>query len=137
MSGKQAGVSTERLSSLLGHVTHRGFDYLVDPKNEGIAYPRSNLDILITGDPLFYTNLLATLDMFRLNSASLTFGSTDEGGRRKTSMETEIACSGCIIISYDQFDTKAKTCPSTTRCSSLVLRLRRVQQCSEPVKSTS
>ncbi len=85
MSDKQAGVSTERLSSLLGHVTHRGFDDLVDPKNQGIAYPTSNPDILITGDPLFYTNLLATLDMFRLSSASLTFGSTDEGNqfRRK------------------------------------------------------
>ena len=72
MSGKQsAGVSTERLHSLLGHVTHRGFDDLVDPKNQGVAYPTSNPDILVTGDPLFYTNLLATLDMFRLNSASL------------------------------------------------------------------
>ena len=30
---------------------------------------------------LFYTNLLATLDMFRLNSASLTFGTTDEGNQ--------------------------------------------------------
>ena len=36
---------------------------------------------MITGDPLFYTNLLATLDMFRLNSASLTFGTTDEGNQ--------------------------------------------------------
>jgi hypothetical protein len=85
MSGKQAGVSTERLSSLLDHVTHKGFDDLVDPKNQGIAYSTSNPDILITGDPLFYTNLRAMLDMFRLNSASLTFGSTDEGNqfRRK------------------------------------------------------
>ena len=84
MSGVQ-GVSGERLSSLLGHVTHRGFDDLVDPKNQGIAYPTGNPDLLITGDPLFYTNLLATLDMFRLNSASLTFGTTDEGNqfRRK------------------------------------------------------
>ena len=82
MSGKQsAGVSTERLHSLLGHVTHRGFDDLVDPKNQGVAYPTSNPDILVTGDPLFYTNLLATLDMFRLNSASLTFGTTDEGNQ--------------------------------------------------------
>jgi hypothetical protein len=54
MSGKQsAGVSTERLHSLLGHVTHRGFDDLVDPKNQGVAYPTSNPDILVTGDPLF------------------------------------------------------------------------------------
>ena len=84
MSGAQ-GVSGERLSSLLGHVTHRGFDDLVDPKNQGIAYPTGNPDLLITGDPLFYTNLLATLDMFRLNSASLTFNTTDEGNqfRRK------------------------------------------------------
>ena len=84
MSGVQ-GVSGERLSSLLGHVTHRGFDDLVDPKNQGIAYPTGNPDLLITGDPLFYTNLLATLDMFRLNSASLTFSTTDEGNqfRRK------------------------------------------------------
>ena len=73
------GVSGERLSSLLGHVTHRGFDDLVDPKNQGIAYPMGNPDLLITGDPIFYTNLLATLDMFRLNSASLTFNTTDEG----------------------------------------------------------
>jgi hypothetical protein len=80
MSGVQ-GVSTERLSSLLGHVTHKGFDDLVDPKNQGIAYPTGNPDLLITGDPLFYTNLLATLDMFRLNSASLTFGTTDEGNQ--------------------------------------------------------
>jgi hypothetical protein len=72
MSGVQ-GVSTDRLSSLLGHVTHKGFDDLVDPKNQGIAYPTGNPDLLITGDPLFYTNLLATLDMFRLNSASLTY----------------------------------------------------------------
>jgi hypothetical protein len=78
MSGMQ-GVSTERVSSLLGHVTHKGFDDLVDPKNQGIAYPTGNPDRSITGDPLFYTNLLATLDMFRLNSASLTFGTTDEG----------------------------------------------------------
>ena len=62
MSGVQ-GVSTERLGSLLGHVTHRGFDDIADPKNQGIAYPTGNPDILITGDPLFYTNLLATLDM--------------------------------------------------------------------------
>ena len=80
MSGTQ-GVSTERLSSLLGHVTHKGYDDLVDPKNQGIAYPTGNPDLLITGDPLFYTNLLATLDMFRLNSASLTFGTTDEGNQ--------------------------------------------------------
>jgi hypothetical protein len=82
MSGMQAGVSTERLNSLLGHVTHRGFDDLVDPKNQGIAYPTDNPDLLITGDPLFYTNLLAMLDMFRLNSASFTFGTTDEGNKR-------------------------------------------------------
>ena len=78
MSGAQS-VSAERLNSLLGHVTHKGYDDLVDPKNQGIAYPTGNPDILITGDPLFYTNLLATLDMFRLNSASLTFSTTDEG----------------------------------------------------------
>jgi hypothetical protein len=75
------GVSGERLSSLLGHVTHRGFDDLVDPKIQGIAYPTGNPDLLIAGDPLFYTNLLATLDMFRLNSASLTFSTTDEGNQ--------------------------------------------------------
>ena len=73
MSGVQS-VSTERLNSLLSHITHQGYDDLVDPKNQGIAYPTGNPDLLITGDPLFYTNLLATLDMFRLNSASLTFG---------------------------------------------------------------
>jgi hypothetical protein len=79
------GVSTERLNSLLGHVTHKGFDDLIEPKNQGIAYPTSNPDFLVTGDPLFYTNLLATLVMFLLNSASLTFGSTDKGNqfRRK------------------------------------------------------
>ena len=89
MSGKQsAGVSTERLHSLLGHVTHRGFDDLVDPKNQGVAYPTSNPDILVTGDPLFYTNLLATLDMFRLNSASLTFGTTDEGNQFRRRQKT-------------------------------------------------
>jgi hypothetical protein len=32
MSGMQ-GISTERLSSPLGHVTHRGFDDLVDKKS--------------------------------------------------------------------------------------------------------
>ena len=80
MSGAP-GVSTERLNSLLGHVSHKGFDDLVDPKNQGIAYPTANPDFLVTGDPLFYTNLLATLDMFRLNSASLTFGSTEEGNQ--------------------------------------------------------
>ncbi len=78
MSGAQS-VSVVRLHSLLGHVTHKGYADLVDPKNQGIAYPTGNPDLLITGDPLFYTNLLATLDMFRLNSASLTFGTTDEG----------------------------------------------------------
>jgi hypothetical protein len=36
---------------------------------------------MITGDPLFYTNLLATLGMFRLNSASLTFCTTEEGNQ--------------------------------------------------------
>jgi hypothetical protein len=83
MSGMQ-GVSTEGLSSLLGHVTHKGFDDLVDPKNQGIAYPTGNPDLLITSDPLFYTNLLATLDMFRLslNSASLTFGTTTDEGNQ-------------------------------------------------------
>ena len=80
MSGAQ-GVSTERLSSLLGHVTHKGFDDLVDPKNQGIAYPTGNPDLLITGDSLFYTNLLATLDMFRLNSSSLNFSNTEEGNQ--------------------------------------------------------
>ena len=80
MSGAQS-VSAERLNSLLGHVTHKGYDDLVDPKNQGIAYPTGNPDILITGDPLFYTNLLATLAMFRLNSASLTFSTTDEGNQ--------------------------------------------------------
>jgi hypothetical protein len=80
MSGVQ-GVSTGRLNSLLGHVTHRGYDDFVDPKNQGITYPTGNPVLLITGDPLFYTNLLATLDMFRLNSASLTFGTTDEGNQ--------------------------------------------------------
>ena len=80
MSGVQS-VSTERLNSLLSHITHQGYDDLVDPKNQGIAYPTGNPDLLITGDPLFYTNLLATLDMFRLNSASLTFGTTDEGNQ--------------------------------------------------------
>ena len=76
MSGAP-GVSTERLNSLLGHVSHKGFDDLVDPKNQGIAYPTANPDFLVTGDPLFYTNLLATLDMLRLNSASRTFGRRD------------------------------------------------------------
>ncbi len=80
MSGAQ-GVSAERLHSLLGHVTHKGYDDLVDQKNQGIAYPTGNPDLLVTGDPLFYTNLLATLDVFRLNSASLTFGKTDEGNQ--------------------------------------------------------
>ena len=80
MSGAQ-GVSGERLSSLLGHVTHKGFDDLVDPKNQGIAYPTGNPDLLITGDSLFYTNLLATLDMFRLNSSSLNFSNTEEGNQ--------------------------------------------------------
>jgi hypothetical protein len=75
MSGA-AGVSTERLNSLLEHVTRKGFEGLVDPKNQGIAYSTGNPDFLVTGDPLFYTNLLATLDM---SSASLTFGSTEEG----------------------------------------------------------
>jgi hypothetical protein len=93
MSGVQS-VSTERLNSLLGHVTHKGYDDLVDPKNQGIAYPTGNPDLLITGDPLFYTNLLATLDMFRLNSASLTFGTTDEGNqfrRRKKLARTKFS----------------------------------------------
>ena len=80
MSGTQS-VSAERLHSLLGHVTHKGYDDLVDPKNQGIAYPTGNPNLLITGDPLFYTNLLATLNLFRLNSASLTFGTTDEGNQ--------------------------------------------------------
>jgi hypothetical protein len=81
MSGIQ-GVSTERLSSL-GHVTHKGFDDLVDPKIKESPIPQAILisDLLITVNPLFYTNLLATLDMFRLNSASLTFGTTDEGNQ--------------------------------------------------------
>ncbi len=53
MSGLQ-GVSTERLGSLLGHVRHRGCDDLVDPKNQEIAYPTGNPDILITdGRPTF------------------------------------------------------------------------------------
>jgi hypothetical protein len=43
MSGMQVGVSTERLNSLLGHVTHRGFDDLVDPKNQGIPIPQAIL----------------------------------------------------------------------------------------------
>ena len=47
MSGAQ-GVSGERLSSLLGHVTHRGFDDLVDPKNQGIAYPTGNVRYCIS-----------------------------------------------------------------------------------------
>ncbi len=80
MSGVQS-VSTERLNSLLSHVAHRGYDDLFDSKNQGIAYPTGNPDLLITGDPLFYTNLLATLDMFRLNSTSLTFGTIDEGNQ--------------------------------------------------------
>jgi hypothetical protein len=81
MSGAP-GVSTERLlKSHLGHVTHKWFDDLVDLKNQEIAYPTGNPDFLITGDPLFYTNQLAKLDMFRLNSASLTFGSTEEGNQ--------------------------------------------------------
>jgi hypothetical protein len=80
MSGTP-GVSTERLNSLLGHVTHKRCDDLVDPKNQAIAYPTGNPDFLVTGDPLFYTNLLATLDMFRLSSESLTFGSTEEGNQ--------------------------------------------------------
>ena len=42
MKGAQV-VSTERLGSLLGHVTHRVFDDLVDPKNQGIAYPLATL----------------------------------------------------------------------------------------------
>jgi hypothetical protein len=42
MSGMQ-GESTRRLSRLLGHVTPRGFDDLVDPNNQGIAYPTGNL----------------------------------------------------------------------------------------------
>ncbi len=65
MSGAP-GVSAERLNSLLGHVTHKGFDDLVvDPKNQGIAYPTGNPYFLVTDDPLFYTNLLATQDTFR------------------------------------------------------------------------
>jgi hypothetical protein len=53
MSGAQ-GVSGERLSSLLGHVTHREFDDLVDPKSQGIAYPTGNPDLLITGPTFLY-----------------------------------------------------------------------------------
>ena len=140
MSGVQS-VSTERLNSLLGHVTHRGYDDLVDPKNQGIAYPTGNPDVLITGDPLFYTNLLATLDMFRLNSASLTFGTTDEGNQfRNKSAGTRIFDTSkqwWSIISYDLLDTKAKTFPSTTRCSLLALRLLRGQLSSVKFKGTS
>jgi hypothetical protein len=101
MSGMQAGVSIERLNSLLGHVTHRGFDDLVDPKNQGIAYPTGNPDLLITGDPLFYTNLLATLDMFRLNSASLTFGTstTDEGNQFRRRRQKLTAYTKQILFS--------------------------------------
>jgi hypothetical protein len=42
MSGMQ-GVRTERLSSLLGHVTHRGFDDLVDPKLKESPIPQAIL----------------------------------------------------------------------------------------------
>jgi hypothetical protein len=49
MSGTH-NASTERLSSLLGHVTHRGFDDLVDPKYQRITYPTGNPDLLITGE---------------------------------------------------------------------------------------
>jgi hypothetical protein len=162
MSGSP-NVSTERLSSLLGHVTHRGFDDLVDPKNQGIALIfTGNPDLLITGDPLFYTNLLATLDMFRLNSASLTFGTTDEGNqfrRRQKLTRTKFSCrcttrensmpnhrwNGIFvkskrwlsIILSDLFDTKARTCPSTTRCSSLLaLKSLRDRQSSVRFKRT-
>ena len=142
MSGAQ-GVSTERLSSLLGHVTHRGFDDLVDPKNQGIAYPTGNPDILITGDPLFYTNLLATLDMFRLNSSSLTFSTTDEGNqfrRRQKLTRTKFSfkCTRenpmpkhrwesylrqvkAMVVDHFVRSIKhqSKPYPNTTRCSSL------------------
>ncbi len=145
MSGTQ-GVSTERLGSLLGHVTHRRFDDLVDPKNQGIAYPTGNPDILITGDPLFYTNLLATLDMFRLNSANLTFSTTDEGNqfRRRQKLTRNKFSFKCTrenpmpkhrwgsylrqvkAMVVDHFvrsiDTRAKTYPSTTRCCLLALK---------------
>jgi hypothetical protein len=106
MSGVQS-VGTERLSSLLGHVTHRGFDDLVDPKNQGIAYPTGNPDLLITGDPLFYTNLLATLDMFRLNSASLTFGTTDEGNQFRRGQNLRETNSPSSVLEKIR-------CPSTT-----------------------
>ncbi len=101
MSGAP-GVSTERLNSLIGHVTHKGFDDLLDPKNQGIAYPTSNPDFLVTGDLLFYTNLLATLDMFHLNGASLTFGSTEEGNqfRRRQKLTRERIPLACIVGYY-------------------------------------
>ena len=115
MSGVQS-VSAERLSSLLGHVTHRGYDDLVDPRNQGIAYPTGNPDVLITGDPLFYTNLLATLDMFRLNSASLTFGTTDEGNQfrrrqklaRTNSPSDALAKIRCLATAGNRIFVKSK-----------------------------
>ncbi len=115
MSGVQS-VSTERLNSLLSHVTHQGHDDLVDPKNQGIAYPIGNPDLLITGNPLFYTNLLATLDMFRLNSASLTFGTTDEGNqfRRRQNLHepnspsNELAKIRCLATAGNRIFTKSK-----------------------------
>jgi hypothetical protein len=92
MSGVQS-VSTERLNSLLGHVTHRGFDDLVDPKNQGIAYPTGNPDLLVLYESTGYRN-----HIFVKSKRSL------------------------LIISSDLFDITAKTYPSTTRCSLLALK---------------
>ncbi len=112
MSGAQS-VSTERLHSLLGHVTHKGYDDLVDPKNQGIAYPTDNPDLLITGDPLFYTNLLATLDMFRLNSASLTFDEGNQFRRRQNlhepnSPSNALAKIRCLATAGNRIFAKSK-----------------------------
>ncbi len=160
MSGAP-GVSTERLNILLGHVSHKGFDDLVDPKNQGIAYPTANPDFLVTGDPLFYTNLLATLDMFRLNSANLTFGSTEEGNqfrRRQKLTRTKFSfrCTRENLMPKHCWDSylrqvkamvvdhfvrsvrhQSKTYPNTTRCSSLALKFLRDQQSSVKYKGTS
>ncbi len=121
----------------------------------------SNPDILVTGDPLFYMNLLATLDMFRLNSASLTFGTTDEGNQfrsrqKLTRSKFTFRCTRenpmpkhrwdsylrhvkAIVVDHFIRSTRhqSKIFPSTTRCSLLALRLLRGQLSSVKFKGTS
>ena len=71
-------ISADRLNSLVRHMVNPGYNNLVNPQNQRIAYPTGNPQILVSDDPTFYTDLLAAVDAFYVDPGRVQFASASK-----------------------------------------------------------